>query len=93
MVSSQVISKATTDFFNDLNCHASKVLTALQESQVKRIHQLVDFERMFKVSYLFIDMVNYGDIEKTSGYKLLLLPNRKGLPERKNKLWKILQKY
>ncbi|KAG8649247.1 kinesin-like protein KIN-5B [Manihot esculenta] len=48
LVSSQVISKATTDFFNDLNCHASKVLTALQESQVKRIHQLVDFERMFK---------------------------------------------
>ncbi|KAJ9180760.1 hypothetical protein P3X46_008969 [Hevea brasiliensis] len=48
LASSQVISKATVDFFNDLSCHASKVMTALQESQVKKIHQLADFEKMFK---------------------------------------------
>ncbi|KDP35584.1 hypothetical protein JCGZ_09022 [Jatropha curcas] len=48
LTSSQVISKATMDFFSDLHCQASKVMTALRESQIKKINQLADFEKMFK---------------------------------------------
>ncbi|EEF29376.1 kinesin-like protein KIN-5B [Ricinus communis] len=48
MTSSQVISKAAVNFFCDLHHQASNVITALQESQIKKSHQLADFEKSFK---------------------------------------------
>uniref|UniRef100_A0A5B7BVW2 Kinesin motor domain-containing protein n=1 Tax=Davidia involucrata TaxID=16924 RepID=A0A5B7BVW2_DAVIN len=47
-VSAQVISKATVDFFNDLNHRASKLMTILEESQIDKSNQLATFEKMFK---------------------------------------------
>ncbi|XP_050384584.1 kinesin-like protein KIN-5B [Argentina anserina] len=46
--SAQVISKATVNFFDDLQNHASEVMKVIESSQVKRFHQLVNFEKMFK---------------------------------------------
>lgn len=48
LVSAQVISKATVEFFNNLHCRASKVMKIHEESQNERSHQLVNFEKMFK---------------------------------------------
>ncbi|KAK9291095.1 hypothetical protein L1049_009282 [Liquidambar formosana] len=48
LVSAQVISKATVDFFNDLHHHASKLTTILEESQIEKFQQLATFEKMFK---------------------------------------------
>lgn len=49
MHSAQVISKATANFFDDLHDRASQVMKILEESQIERFHQLVNFEKMFKV--------------------------------------------
>lgn len=46
----QVISSATINFFNDLHDRASQVGRMLEESHNGRSHQLVNFERMFKVN-------------------------------------------
>ncbi|KAK9920725.1 hypothetical protein M0R45_029271 [Rubus argutus] len=46
--SAQVISKATTNFFDDLHDRASQVMKILEESQIERFHRLVNFEKMFK---------------------------------------------
>ncbi|PRQ43350.1 putative plus-end-directed kinesin ATPase [Rosa chinensis] len=46
--SAQVISKASVNFFDDLHDRASEVMKILESSQVKRFHQLVNFEKMFK---------------------------------------------
>ncbi|KAA8518861.1 hypothetical protein F0562_016365 [Nyssa sinensis] len=48
VVSAQVISKATVDFFNDLNHCVSKLMTILEESQIDKSHQLATFEKIFK---------------------------------------------
>ncbi|XP_062006172.1 kinesin-like protein KIN-5B isoform X2 [Rosa rugosa] len=46
--SAQVISNASVNFFDDLHDRASEVMKILESSQVKRFHQLVNFEKMFK---------------------------------------------
>ncbi|KAM5560023.1 kinesin-like protein KIN-5B [Rosa sericea] len=46
--SAQVISKASVNFFDDLHDRASEVMKIFESSQVKRFHQLVNFEKMFK---------------------------------------------
>ena len=51
LVSSQVISKASVDFFNDLHHRASKLMTTLEGSQKQKFHQVETFEKMFKVCY------------------------------------------
>ncbi|GFZ11044.1 ATP binding microtubule motor family protein [Actinidia rufa] len=48
MVSAEVISRATIDFFNELSHRASELTTILQESQIDKSHQLATFEKMFK---------------------------------------------
>lgn len=48
LVSSQVISKASVDFFNDLHHRASKLMTTLEGSQKQKFHQVETFEKMFK---------------------------------------------
>ncbi|XP_057471341.1 kinesin-like protein KIN-5B [Actinidia eriantha] len=48
MVSAEVISRATIDFFNELSHRASEFTTILQESQIDKSHQLATFEKMFK---------------------------------------------
>ncbi|XP_050213876.1 kinesin-like protein KIN-5B [Mercurialis annua] len=48
MTSSQVISKATVNYFKDLYCQASNVMTALQESHIKKSRQLADLEKTFQ---------------------------------------------
>ncbi|XP_052172613.1 kinesin-like protein KIN-5B [Diospyros lotus] len=48
MASAEVISKATTGFFNDLSQRASELMTLLKQSQVDKSHQLATFEGMFK---------------------------------------------
>ncbi|CAB4314859.1 unnamed protein product [Prunus armeniaca] len=48
LISTQVISKATGNFFDDLHDHACQVMRSLEESQIQRVHQLVNFEKMFK---------------------------------------------
>lgn len=50
MVSAQVISRATVDFYNDLSHHASKLMTVVEESQIYKSNQLATFEKMFKVN-------------------------------------------
>lgn len=50
LVSAQKISNATMDFFNELHSHASKVMALLEESQIERSNQLVNFEKTFKVA-------------------------------------------
>ncbi|GAV62678.1 LOW QUALITY PROTEIN: Kinesin domain-containing protein/DAP_epimerase domain-containing protein [Cephalotus follicularis] len=47
-ISSLVISKASADFFNDLQCQAFKVMTTLEESQNEKSQQLANFEKLFK---------------------------------------------
>ncbi|KAI5325565.1 hypothetical protein L3X38_034639 [Prunus dulcis] len=48
LISTQVISKATGNFFDDLRDRACQVMRSLEESQIQRVHQLVNFEKMFK---------------------------------------------
>ncbi|XP_021819053.1 kinesin-like protein KIN-5B [Prunus avium] len=48
LISTQVISKATGNFFDDLHDRACQVMRSLEESQIQRVHQLVNFEKMFK---------------------------------------------
>ncbi|CAK9320007.1 unnamed protein product [Citrullus colocynthis] len=48
LVSAQKISNATMNFFNELHSHASKVMALLEESQIERSNQLVNFEKTFK---------------------------------------------
>ncbi|XP_065854171.1 kinesin-like protein KIN-5B [Euphorbia lathyris] len=48
LTSSKVITKATTDFLNDINHQASKITTAFQKSQMKTTNQLTEFEKKFK---------------------------------------------
>uniref|UniRef100_A0A9I9CG39 Kinesin-like protein n=1 Tax=Cucumis melo TaxID=3656 RepID=A0A9I9CG39_CUCME len=48
LVSAQKISSASMNFFNELHSHASKVMTLLEESQIERSNQLVNFEKTFK---------------------------------------------
>ncbi|KAG7964695.1 hypothetical protein I3843_09G183900 [Carya illinoinensis] len=48
LVSAQVISKATMSFFNNIHNRASKVMSILDENQIERSHQLINFEENFK---------------------------------------------
>ncbi|KGN54222.1 kinesin-like protein KIN-5B [Cucumis sativus] len=48
LVSAQKISNASMNIFNELHSHASKVMTLLEESQIERSNQLVNFEKTFK---------------------------------------------
>ena len=50
LVSAQKISNASMNIFNELHSHASKVMTLLEESQIERSNQLVNFEKTFKVA-------------------------------------------
>ncbi|KAE9447835.1 hypothetical protein C3L33_20261, partial [Rhododendron williamsianum] len=47
-IQTEVISRATFDFFSDISHHASELTTLLYESQIQKVHQLETFERMFK---------------------------------------------
>ena len=49
---SQVISKASVGFFNDLHHRASKLMTTLEESHKQKFHKVETFEKSFKVCYL-----------------------------------------
>ncbi|CAN1275073.1 Kinesin-like protein KIN-5B [Linum perenne] len=44
----QMITKATMDFFSDINVQASKVTTALEESQIKQSDLLSNFQTTFQ---------------------------------------------
>ncbi|CAN1775497.1 Kinesin-like protein KIN-5B [Linum perenne] len=44
----QMITKATMDFFSDINFQASKVTTALEESQIKQSDLLSNFQTTFQ---------------------------------------------
>ncbi|CAN0926683.1 Kinesin-like protein KIN-5B [Linum grandiflorum] len=44
----QMITKATMDFFNDINVQASKVTTVLEESQIKQSDMLSNFQMTFQ---------------------------------------------
>ncbi|RZC93239.1 hypothetical protein C5167_030360 [Papaver somniferum] len=48
LVSAQVISRATIDFFDDLNQRTSKLVTILDETQAEKSHQLAAFEKAFQ---------------------------------------------
>ncbi|RZC76117.1 hypothetical protein C5167_000248 [Papaver somniferum] len=48
LVSAQVISRATIDFFDDLNQRTSKLVTILDETQAEKSHQLTAFEKAFQ---------------------------------------------
>ena len=48
---SQVISKASVGFFNDLHNRASKLMTTLEESHKQKFHKVETFEKTFKVCY------------------------------------------
>ncbi|KAF3442909.1 hypothetical protein FNV43_RR16827 [Rhamnella rubrinervis] len=48
LTSAKVISEASMSFFNDLRDRASEVVTILEDSQIERSNQLVNFEKMFK---------------------------------------------
>ncbi|KAI3856004.1 hypothetical protein MKW92_038801 [Papaver armeniacum] len=48
LVSAQVISRATIDFFDDLNQRASKLVTILDETQAAKSHQLAVFEKAYQ---------------------------------------------
>ncbi|KAK2976567.1 hypothetical protein RJ640_024188, partial [Escallonia rubra] len=48
LVSAQVFSRVTLDFFNDLNHRASKLMTVVEENQLDKSHHLATFEKMFK---------------------------------------------
>ncbi|KAL9429121.1 hypothetical protein AB3S75_031015 [Citrus x aurantiifolia] len=47
-ISSQEISKATMDFFNDIHRQASKLKTILEESQTEKSKELDNFKKTFK---------------------------------------------
>ncbi|KAF8397540.1 hypothetical protein HHK36_016458 [Tetracentron sinense] len=48
LVSAQVISKTTIDFFNDIHDHAFKLMSILEESQTEKFHQFAAFEKKIK---------------------------------------------
>ncbi|KAI3871163.1 hypothetical protein MKW98_015063 [Papaver atlanticum] len=48
LVSAQVISRATIDFFDDLNQRTSKLVTILDETQAEKSHQLAAFEKAYQ---------------------------------------------
>ncbi|KAI3991527.1 hypothetical protein MKX01_017146 [Papaver californicum] len=48
LVSAQVISKATIDFFDDLNQRTSKLIIILEETQAEKSHQLAAFGKAFQ---------------------------------------------
>ncbi|XP_043713441.1 kinesin-like protein KIN-5B [Telopea speciosissima] len=48
LVSAQLVSKATFDFFNDLHQHVSKLMTILEETHVEKSHQLASFKKRFQ---------------------------------------------
>ncbi|KAF6164371.1 hypothetical protein GIB67_037528 [Kingdonia uniflora] len=49
LVSTQVISEATTDFFNDLCYHSSKFLTTIEQNYTESSLKLSAFEKIFQV--------------------------------------------
>ena len=50
LVSAQKISNASMNIFNELHSHASKVMTLIEENQIEKSNQLVNFEKTFKVA-------------------------------------------
>lgn len=48
-MSTQVISKATVDFFNDLYGRASKLIVILEENQMEKARNLDNFGKAFEV--------------------------------------------
>ncbi|KAF6164369.1 hypothetical protein GIB67_037526 [Kingdonia uniflora] len=48
LVSTQVISEATTDFFNDLCYHSSKFLTTIEQNFTESSQKLSAFEKIFQ---------------------------------------------
>ncbi|XP_068341884.1 kinesin-like protein KIN-5B [Pyrus communis] len=48
LMSAQVISMATGNFFDDLQDRTCQVMRNLEETQIQRVNQLVNFEKMFK---------------------------------------------
>lgn len=48
-MSTQVISQATVDFFNDLYARASKITTILEENQMEKTRNLANFGKAFEV--------------------------------------------
>lgn len=69
LVSAQKISNASMNFFNELHSHASKVMTLLEESQIERSNQLVNFEKMFKVAKIKFQIEVFHSLQ--SIYNLL----------------------
>ncbi|KAK9127151.1 hypothetical protein Syun_015948 [Stephania yunnanensis] len=48
LVSAQVISRATTDFFNDIDCHSFRLMKIIEEDNTKKRARLASFEKAFK---------------------------------------------
>lgn len=49
LVSAQLISQATVNFFDDLQQRASEVMKLLDKSNINKVDQLQKFEKAFKV--------------------------------------------
>lgn len=49
LVSAQLISQATVNFFDDLHQRASEVMKLLDKSNIDKVDQLQKFEKTFKV--------------------------------------------
>jgi kinesin family member 11 len=62
LTSAQVISKTSIDFFRDIRAHVTRLIKLIEQNQIERSSQLVEFEKEFKVvgfitlCYIF----NYG---------------------------------
>ncbi|KAF6144544.1 hypothetical protein GIB67_037527 [Kingdonia uniflora] len=67
LVSTQAISEATTDFFNDLCYHSSKFLTTIEQNYTESSQKLSAFEKIFQVSKAMRNM----DSENTEVKKML----------------------
>ncbi|CAL1399159.1 unnamed protein product [Linum trigynum] len=63
----QVISKATMDFFDDINVQASKVMNVLEESQTKQSDWLNNFQQTFQEQTAREEKQALEDITKILG--------------------------
>jgi hypothetical protein len=56
ITSAQVISKTSIDFFKDIRLHVSRLIKLMEQNQMERSSQLVEFEKEFKVVFLYYAM-------------------------------------
>lgn len=59
LVSAQVMSKTSIDFFEDIRGHASRLIEHMEQSQAESSSQLLKFEEDFKVIDLVYAMIKF----------------------------------